>query len=930
MNFYRRNLILINSFFFLLIVTGLTYTAYAWSAGKTGQTQVGCTCHASNPSSNTKVTLSSSSGIFTFDPNTTTTFTVSVENLGMKKAGMNVGVKSTETAGSNIGTLTAGTGTKIESGEVTHNGAQTLTNGKFDFTFDWKSPSDHGTYWIRGAANAVNDKGNNTGDEWNRFTTQKIIVAGVTVSAPNGGENWCVGTNQTITWKSDGIDNVKIEYSTNSGTNWNLITASTPASTGSFSWSIPTNYTPGSTNQIRISDASKDTRNDVSNNNFTVNGEVAITTQPVSVETCTGQSFEFSVVVSGNGNQYQWRKNGSNIGGATSSTYSRSKAVSGDAGDYDCVVTTTCGNPLTTTKASLSVSISPSIATQPSNKSGCEGEKITLEAGVEGEFSQLQWYKDGNAIPGANGKNYTINSLNSIDVGNYLLEVTSEKCGNEISSNVAKITLNTNPKFVAQPTPVNSCEGSEVNFTAQTEGTIKGFQWYKGDTKINGANTRDLKIASVKPEDAGNYKLELIGSCGTNLFSNIVTLSVNSTPVITSQPSGKEIFVDEKLTLSVVAENPGGNPNDINYQWNKGGKAISGANQPNFSIDKVTLTDAGKYSVTVTNKCDLSVISNEVEVKVLENKGGPAITSNVDFLDFNEVAIGEKKSEIFKDVITNSGDEAVIITAMHIIGEDPTSFKAIIASNNLPITLEPNENLDITIEFAPTKVGLNQAKLSFTSNSIKSVEIPLRGIGTDNGSIISSVTVLDFGNIEDLSGIIRKFELTNPTLKDITIVEIFTSSNEFVVDDLSNTTLNPSSSKEVVVTFTPTENREYNELLTIKTDDDKTIEIPLKASATKSSVIDDFSQKININSYPNPSNNSVSLVIDNKGIDNYSIKIVDLNGVTIKKLSGITIIGKTIINWDLKDESANKLASGVYFAIITIGNKFETIPIVIR
>lgn len=930
MNFFRRNLFLINSLFFLLILSGLTYTAFAWSAGKTGQTQAGCTCHSSSPSSNTKVTLSSSSGTFIFDPNSSTTFTVSVENLSMIKAGMNVGIKSTETSGNNIGTLTSGTGTKIESGEVTHNGAQTLTNGKFDFTFDWKAPSEHGTYWIRGACNAVNNNGNNTGDEWNRFTTQKIIVAGVTVSAPNGGENWCVGTNQTITWKSDGIDNVKIEYSTNSGTNWNLITASTPASTGSFSWSIPANYTPGSTNQIRISDASKDTRNDVSNSNFTVNGEVAITTQPVSIETCTGQSFELNVVVSGNGNQYQWRKNGNNIGGATSSTYSRSKAVLGDAGDYDCVITTTCGNPLTTVKASLSVSTAPSIATQPSNKSGCEGEKITLEVSVEGEFSQLQWYKDGNAIPGANGKNYTINSLDAIDVGNYLLKVTSEKCGNEISSNVAKITLNTNPKFVVQPTPINSCEGSEVNFTAQTEGTINGFQWYKGDTKITGANTRDLKIASVKPEDAGNYKLELIGSCGTNLFSNIVTLSVNSTPLITSQPSGKEIFVDEKLTLSVVAENPGGDPNDINYQWNKGGKAISGANQSNFSIDKVTLTDAGKYSVTVTNKCDLSVISNEVEVKVLENKGGPAITSNVDFLDFNEVAIGEKKSETFKDVITNTGDEAVIITAMHINGEDPTSFKAIIASNNLPITLEPNESLDITIEFTPVKVGLNQAKLSFTSNSIKSVEIPLRGLGIDNGSIISSVSVLDFGKIENLDGIIRKFDLSNPTLKDITIVEIFTSSNEFVVDDLSNTTFNPSSSKEVVVTFTPTENREYNELLTIKTDDDKIIEIPLKASATKSSVINAFQSIVNANSYPNPSDNTVTLVFDSKDIDNYLIKIVDMNGITMKSLTGISKIGRNTIKWDLKDESANNLASGVYFAIINIENKFETIPIVIK
>ena len=40
------------------------------------------------------------------------------------------------------------------------------------------------------------------------------------VTAPNGGENWTVGTSQTITWSQSGVSSVKIEYSTNGGSGW--------------------------------------------------------------------------------------------------------------------------------------------------------------------------------------------------------------------------------------------------------------------------------------------------------------------------------------------------------------------------------------------------------------------------------------------------------------------------------------------------------------------------------------------------------------------------------------------------------------------------------------------------------------------------------------------------------------------------------------
>ena len=65
------------------------------------------------------------------------------------------------------------------------------------------------------------------------------ILKSININTPNGGENWQVGTSQNITWTSQNVENVKIEYTTNGGTNWNNIISSTAASIGSYIWIVP-------------------------------------------------------------------------------------------------------------------------------------------------------------------------------------------------------------------------------------------------------------------------------------------------------------------------------------------------------------------------------------------------------------------------------------------------------------------------------------------------------------------------------------------------------------------------------------------------------------------------------------------------------------------------------------------------------------------
>ncbi|MBK8563116.1 MAG: BspA family leucine-rich repeat surface protein [Saprospiraceae bacterium] len=93
----------------------------------------------------------------------------------------------------------------------------------------------------------------------------------------------------------------------------------------------------------------------------TVVAEPSISTQPSPQTQCVGSNVSFNVVATGNDLTYQWRKNGtplSNGGstsGATSAALTITGIAAGDAGNYDVVLTDTCGSTLTSNAAGLTV-----------------------------------------------------------------------------------------------------------------------------------------------------------------------------------------------------------------------------------------------------------------------------------------------------------------------------------------------------------------------------------------------------------------------------------------------------------------------------------------------------------------------------------------------------------------------------------------------
>src|SRR5206468_446209 len=140
----------------------------------------------------------------------------------------------------NITWTTAGTlaDVKLEystDGGVTYPNVITASTPAANLSYAWTVPDAISTtVKVRITSNAASTV---TAASAAAFT----IKGSLTITAPNGGEAWTTGSSQSITWTKTGtIANVKLEYSTDGGATYpNLITSSTPATAGSYAWTVP-------------------------------------------------------------------------------------------------------------------------------------------------------------------------------------------------------------------------------------------------------------------------------------------------------------------------------------------------------------------------------------------------------------------------------------------------------------------------------------------------------------------------------------------------------------------------------------------------------------------------------------------------------------------------------------------------------------------
>jgi glucose/arabinose dehydrogenase len=102
---------------------------------------------------------------------------------------------------------------------------------------------------------------------------------------------------------------------------------------------------------------------------------------------------------------------------------------------------------------------------------------------------------------------------------------------------------------------------------------------------------------------------------------NKIIYSNNNAPVVTSQPVNLTISQGQPATFSVSVS--GALP--INYQWQKKGVNISGANSSSFTINNVQPADSGSYRVLLNNSFG-NATSNSATLKVTAFNAKPVAT----------------------------------------------------------------------------------------------------------------------------------------------------------------------------------------------------------------------------------------------------------------------------------------------------------------
>ena len=298
----------------------------------------------------------------------------------------------------------------------------------------------------------------------------------------------------------------------------------------------------------------------------------------------------------------------------------------------------------TATSASFTVNPFPTTSAPGSNQTICTGTSTTLSANAP-TFGTGVWSVAGPST--STGQFSDINSPTAIftpagGAGAYTLTWTiTNGCGS--SANSISITVNAPPTFSGNPVNTSICAGggnATFSATATASATIS-YQWqYSPDGTSGWAATNNtpanitytnstsatLTVTPNTNAAAGTYYYRntatVPGCTATPVPTSAASLTVNRAPAITTQPASTQTTcVGSSVTFSVVAS--GTSPT---YQWKKDGVSIPGAINPSYTINPVGTTDAGTYTVVVSNSCNpTGVTSNNSTLAV---NTPPSITTN--------------------------------------------------------------------------------------------------------------------------------------------------------------------------------------------------------------------------------------------------------------------------------------------------------------
>lgn len=386
----------------------------------------------------------------------------------------------------------------------------------------------------------------------------------------------------------------------------------------------------------------------------------SISTHPQSTTVTTGNSVQFSVVAAGTAPlSYQWKKNGTALSGATAAVFTLNSAALSDAADYTVVITNLAGSA-TSSVATLTVTAAPTppaISTQPQSATVTAGNTVTFTVVSIGSAPlSYQWSKNGSPISGATSASLSLSNVQIGAAADYTVVVTNS--AGSATSNPATLVVNAAliaPSIDTAPQSATVSAGSPAAFTVAASGSAPlAYQWKKDGAIIAGATSSTYSIGAVQAGDAGSYTVVVSNALGSATSAagilNVNTVAV--APSITVPPQSSGVASGGSVTLSVTASGTA----PLSYQWSSSSGAIAGATQSSYTINNASASDAGAYTVVVSNTLG-SVTSNPATVSLVATSNAGHFVN----LSVRGLAGTDSQTLIVGFIVNGSGQLPVLV-----------------------------------------------------------------------------------------------------------------------------------------------------------------------------------------------------------------------------------------------------------------------------
>jgi len=523
--------------------------------------------------------------------------------------------------------------------------------------------------------------------------------------------------------------------------------------------------------------------------NFTANGATVaptITTPPANQTVAAGQTATFTVVAGGTAPlSYQWQKNGANITGATSASYTTPITTTADSGSAFAVVVTNTAGTVTSAAATLTVTaaaVAPTITTQPANQTVTAGQTATFTVVAAGAAPlTYQWQKNGANLTGATSASYTTPATTTADSGSTFRVVVANTAGTAYSaaSPPTVTAAAVAPTITTPPANQTVTAGQTATFTVVAGGTAPlSYQWQKSGVNIAGATSASYTTQVTTTTDSGStFDVVVTNTAGT-VTSAAATLTVNAapTPAIQVNPTsinfGNDV-VGTNLSQALIIRNTGTAALTIT-QVNP---TVSVFSVSGFSLplnvaagQQTTITVAFRPTTAGAVSGNLSMVSNAPGSPTSIGLSGTGVAATLTLnmtptsLSFGNVTTGTSSASE-NVTITNTGNANITISQISVSG---TGYS--LTGGSTPVTLTPSQNLILVAQFSPLAAGSVSGSISIVSNASGSpASVTLSGTGV--APVQHSVTLSWNGSTSVVSG----YNVYRSTVSGSSYVKVNTS-----------------------------------------------------------------------------------------------------------------------------------------------------------